>query len=293
MFFFDKRYLFNETIFKELDKLKISSVKPFKLASWKNGSGCIYFNGMYLGKKVFVKVCPHAESVKREFLISKDLELEHISPKVIFCRYVRGLNFVVHEMAEASRTLAELDLDLINEKQKVKIATSLIHILNCLSKHKIVHRDLRPENFLILNDYSLKLIDYQFAVSDDRKKYKELKCAKNNSEIIRRLGGEYSRGEYRWDDAYSIWLILKKLGVANIREFEIRHLVGRVELYGIRSSASSKLLWFLRFFYYLNLYRTKITLYRFLDIFKSSKKYSKKILKLEKRRRGLMRDFSS
>jgi fused-like protein len=51
----------------------------------------------------------------------------------------------------------------MSESQIKKIARQLAHSLFYLHKHRIIHRDMKPQNILIGNDGVIKLCDFGFA----------------------------------------------------------------------------------------------------------------------------------
>ena len=73
-----------------------------------------------------------------------------------------------------------------------------------------VHRDIRPDNFILTQEGRLFLIDLQFAVSAS--KYKELPILKKNQHMLLGLGDKFSPGKCLWDDMYSLVKILDFIG---------------------------------------------------------------------------------
>ena len=86
----------------------------------------------------------------------------------------------------------------------------IIDIFESLQKAQIMHRDIRPDNMLVV-DGNIKLIDFQYAI--DLRKPKELKCVKNNNVVARHLGNENFRYKsYGWKDSASIVKLLHYYG---------------------------------------------------------------------------------
>ena len=87
-----------------------------------------------------------------------------------------------------------------------RLAEDLLAILEAMHRAGVVHRDIRPANFIVDGEGRLRLFDFQFAVFPDR--YSEFPDYLAHPEWIRTLGDVFAPGDYRWDDAYSVARIL-------------------------------------------------------------------------------------
>ena len=91
---------------------------------------------------------------------------------------------------------------------KMSLIRDLYKIFIDLKKSDVVHRDIRPENFAVI-DGRLVLIDFQLAVS--KSNYVELE-----SMSVGRLRGlgtkKYRYKTWQWDDSYSLLKCLKFIG---------------------------------------------------------------------------------
>lgn len=79
-----------------------------------------------------------------------------------------------------------------------------------------MHRDVRPNNFILTSDSKLKLVDNQFAV--DSTNYRECKAVRKNPKMIEGLDLEYAPKKYKWDDLYSITKIIEEIGTSLITQ---------------------------------------------------------------------------
>lgn len=87
----------------------------------------------------------------------------------------------------------------------------LQHILSVLQKTQIIHRDARPDNFMVTetegNHPRLILIDFAFSISNTGEEARELPYFIKHQGLLRELGGKYKPDAMTWDDAYAFGLI--------------------------------------------------------------------------------------
>lgn len=172
----------------------------------------LFMRGDARGRDVFIKLMPNAESCANEYRCGR-LLFEACPQHVVeplFYRSCKGVYFVAVEYAHAP-TLEKVmkDGELSDEVKRLYVS-QLEEIARALISKKMLHRDIRPANLLVMPDGTLKLIDFEFAVSWDS--YTEMQYVKCRPGIVRSLGAECGLDYYKWDDMYSISLIMKKLG---------------------------------------------------------------------------------
>lgn len=94
----------------------------------------------------------------------------------------------------------------IISKEKKDFIKDIYKISHYLRDEGVIHRDLIPRNFLVV-DNGLKLIDFYYAVYFE--KYQESDYIKSNISDIDRLGEEFAKGRYIWDDDFSLLKIIE------------------------------------------------------------------------------------
>lgn len=181
----------------------------FKQSAKRGGS--LYFSAEGFGGRVFVKVARSGFGQEDPALEFRTME--KTSEKNPHCivhplRYSRvpELRAVGMEFVDG-RTLEEVmrDADYMSANGD-RLARDLLAILEALHRAEVVHRDVRPANFIVDAQGHLRLFDFQFAVFPDR--YSEFPDYLAYPEWIRALGDMFAPGNYCWDDAYSTSRIL-------------------------------------------------------------------------------------
>ena len=100
--------------------------------------------------------------------------------------------------------------DSLTDAQRAQAVGDIWHIFQALRKSDVVHRDIRPDNLMLINN-RLVLIDFQLAVS--KKNFKELDYMLSRPSRLRKLGNKNFRYRpYVWDDAYSLLKVLDFIG---------------------------------------------------------------------------------
>ena len=252
--FYDERYLPDLNLLSEFRLLKFLDVSAYLVDQWKNGSGFSYFIARDCnGQELFIKFGRFSGAAEREYLVAQKMrKIKNFpTPKPLFCRFIKNVEFVAFEKSESSLNLDELDYSSLKESQLKVILESLVSIVKDLNEANIVHRDIRPANFLVSDSYGLSLIDFQFAVDYERLEFPELNFVRAEPEIIGGLGAEYAKGSYRWDDSHSALLIFDEISKFLTTDFqllrdELQGMEGNMELFGLESTAEEKENWIRR-----------------------------------------------
>ena len=99
---------------------------------------------------------------RKEAAICRRLEGHPNSTKIIDVVEERGRVVLIQEFVEGP-TLRELLEGPLEENKKEKILLQLVDIVTHAHKHRIVHRDVKPENVVVRRDSVVKLLDYGVA----------------------------------------------------------------------------------------------------------------------------------
>lgn len=116
-------------------------------------------------------------------------------------RWSDGIN--LHDYMQHKKITSEIRKSFIDD---------LYGIFKHLRSTGIVHRDITPQNLLIING-RLKLVDFHFAVKYDN--YQELDFVKNNISKVDMMGEPFAAGLLKWDDAFSLSEIAKYINNGN------------------------------------------------------------------------------
>ena len=87
-------------------------------------------------------------------------------------------------------------------------------ILDEFNAASLVHCDIRPDNIMISDSGDVKVIDFEYAVCATDEENKDLKF--ENFKVLKNLGGDYSQGNYIWDDAFSFDRISNEILDVNV-----------------------------------------------------------------------------
>ena len=189
----------------KLKKNNIMRINIFKIKRWHHGFA--YFTGIYYSKEVFIKVDTKLNIMKNDKLVY-DLcndDLGEYLIEILHYSLDSKIQFIVFKYFHGK----ELTLNIL--LKNIPLVNKIMEILNVLNKHKIIHRDIKLNNFLIEND-KLKIIDFSFAISSINVQFKELELTKrNNLKILKTLGDNLIPSCFNWDDYYSLNLIIKQI----------------------------------------------------------------------------------
>lgn len=179
----------------------IQEIQPCLIGNYTD-SGYVYFKGYLDGLKVFIKYGGVKGSCENEYFYSKKISTYNskyfLSP--LFYLNDGEHSLVVFEYLDGIKLSDYLKYASIREK--LEIQKQMGEIYQSLYESHIVHRDIRPDNFLVV-DGVLKLLDFQFSV--DALNYKEVQSLIDNSEMAVALGTkEFKYKKYGWNDSYSL-----------------------------------------------------------------------------------------
>jgi serine/threonine protein kinase len=186
-------------IIKLLKKNNIINIKLFNFKNWHHGCG--YFTAFLDNKKVFIKFDT------KLLLLQNDLVVYNITNSSLKKHLVTihnsiildDIQIIIYEFLEGT----ELS-DIIVFKNP-KLIDSMIDILQILNNLDIVHRDIKFDNFFIVNN-QIKIIDFTFANSLNKKLgFKELDLdSLSNCATLEFLGNGLNPKPFIWNDLIAL-----------------------------------------------------------------------------------------
>ena len=212
-------------IYIKLKKARIKKIAFFNYLNWRNGY--CYFTGLYLEKKVFIKVDSKMHLLVNDKL-TYDLCKDVMKDKLVNILYHSldgGIQFIVYDFCYSR----ELDANILTNN--MRYLDDIISILNNLSNVGIIHRDIKLDNFLVSNN-KLKIIDFTFANSNIHKDFKEVDLNKSyNCFLLEFLGAGLNPSPFIWDDYYSLHTILLKMekDVNDFQKVKLKNYLKKVE----------------------------------------------------------------
>lgn len=195
------------------NKLGLTNIIPYKVDEATSLSGYLYFIANNANDDLlFIKFGGIGDSCLNE--ISKSLLMHSIASSHFFTPifyseiepYYVSYRFVLGNSIEDA-----IKNNYLDSKQAFCQLEEIRHDL--LSK-EIVHRDIKPDNFIYLNG-QVYLLDLQFALC---KEQRELSCFKEFPSVQMQLGGQYRYERYAWNDSYSFNKLYCNLGLSSQAE---------------------------------------------------------------------------
>lgn len=210
----DKHLFTNERIAaleSAIDNLKnthfFEKLTPLNILDYTT-SGYLYFYAQYNGRDVFIKYGGVGSSALNEYKFTKCLfEQNHshfLDPVLLYDSsktpillfdYVEGISLE----------------QWIKEGNNENASKQLFEIISVLQNVKVIHRDIRPENFVVVKN-TLYLLDFQYAMNlqkpvelDFIKKDYKMACAIGNS--------NYRSRAIAWNDVDSYKKMCNSLGI--------------------------------------------------------------------------------
>ena len=213
----------------EARHLKRYGIVNVRSASPPNRMGFKYFKGKHLasGQRVFIKTDPSAgQAAAREAAL---LEILNAQPHAAFFPRLVAHKLQGKDAFVATEFVTGVNLDrFLNQQPQLpagqthRFINQLIQILTILQRNKIIHRDIRPANFIVQQKKgktTLVLIDFAFAVALQPHSLPELPFLLANQWFLERLGGRYRGAPDHWDDALSCDKLARRLAVNYRRKY--------------------------------------------------------------------------
>lgn len=163
------------------------------------------------GTQLFIKSGPHKGIYRNEYRRGKalwEMDPKHFV-RPVYYRDNTDYGFSAYEHLKGEDLETALEEGTLTEEKKAWLVSELHAIFKALEKSNVVHRDIRPGNFLMCGD-TLKLVDFQMAIA--KGVYFELEYMRLNALSLYALGGGYQPAHCVWDDAYSLLKVLNEIG---------------------------------------------------------------------------------
>ncbi len=175
-----------------------------------------FFFGILSGQSVFIKYSDnHQGMLKHEYEMTRIAYEENPKYfiKPIFFKDVDAWGCLIFEAQKGISLDKAISQNLLAVKEKEQIIDGLYQIFKILQRVDIIHRDIKPDNFIV-KDGAIKLIDFQAAVQYSKKI--EAPEFERNSGGLAGLGEEYRFADYIWDDAHSLLKVLEFIGTGDV-----------------------------------------------------------------------------
>lgn len=194
------------------------------------------------GTKLFIKSGPHTGIYENEYRMGRalyDIDHEHFLEPLYYNDYDR-FNFFANAYFPGITLKSAIMTGKLNDIQKSKIIGDIWRIFCALRQSDVVHRDVRPDNLMIVNG-RLVLIDFQLAVS--KTNYVELEYLAHRPNRLRKLGHKKFRYKaFTWDDSYSLLKVMEFIGKEKYyaKRYEIiyKHIKEYVGIDKVKTSVS-------------------------------------------------------
>ncbi len=283
-------YTPSSPLVNQLKASGISDIRPYQTNSWQKQKK--YFTGRTTAhKKVFIKLAENQEEAEHEFRASKHIwDLGHIKcPEPLFSHNIQNMAYIVFEMIDDADSLNHIQQKGLTKENKRHILIGIFNAIQGLNKAGMIHRDFRPHNILVNTSMDVFIIDFQFLIDKERKKFGEVKG--RGKRTLLGLWGPYSRGYLWWDDAYSALLIYEQLHTHEEQQLfdqssQLKALIGTTQAVGLGPGTYNFSRWCIDTLIQLLRFSHKTLLYKILFQFsantKTLKKYSKYQSRLKK-----------
>ena len=193
----------------------------------------LFFSAAAKGEKLFVKYSPVAAfAVANEWKFAQRLRRRRpdLCVEPVFWHVMSGGGaFVALKWMEGHTLQDLLDKEVVfTPEQTARLVKDMKDISDMLAADGIVHRDIRPANFMVAPDGHVRIFDFQFAVDrDDPREHKYF--VDRYMELLWVLGDAYADGPGKWNDRRAMIRCLEKLPACPERENAISELSKNVD----------------------------------------------------------------
>ena len=180
---------FKQDCLKQFDLKKI---RIFKIYDWH--AGFIYFVGEKERKKIFIKLC-----IADYDTILAEAEMQKYN--VEWCPRVVASMHGKYKMIATEFMDLQKKIETISDDEIDDIVNQAVKILTDMRQIKMFHRDIRPENIMIIKGNKLIVFDFGWAIFEERLHF-------GDDFIEKILNIQYRRNDKEFDDAYSMYYSL-------------------------------------------------------------------------------------
>ncbi|NQX83533.1 MAG: protein kinase family protein [Mycoplasmataceae bacterium] len=192
------------------NKYNIDQLKPLKVLAWHQGA--YYFTAIYKAQKIFIKTDFLFGLLENEFNIFQTFRTDDFFKSKIIdvVLFSKEDNFIAMNYTEGMSLKSTIENS--NAVQVRMIVDGMINIIKELHEYKIVHRDIKLDNFLIV-DNNIVIIDFLFAIGiGDHCNLTELsEKVANSVTILKYMNGENKEDDFLWDDMFSLKIIIENI----------------------------------------------------------------------------------
>ena len=216
-----------------------AGIRPALLASRRVNPELpvMFFSSCHDGRNVLLKYSPVApRAISAEWTFAR--KVRRIRPDLcvepVFWHSTSGGGaFVAMERLEG-RTLKDLlssGVELAAEDVR-RLVCDMKDIVRALDDAGVVHRDIRPDNLMVLPDGHVKIFDFQFAIDrSDTNEY--IYFAERHKELLYPLGEDFAIGAGKWNDHHSMVKCLRLLPDCPARDDAIAELSANMAEYDL------------------------------------------------------------
>lgn len=206
-------------ITKVIKSLGVTNLKIFRFVN--SHHGFYYFTGILNAKKVFVKVDTKFHILSNDIQVyeKSDGDFKDSLVKIFDYHLDEDLQIIVFDFVE-SKELTSMDL-----LETPELSIELCNLIFKINKLGFIHRDIRLDNFLLVND-EIKVIDFTFAYSlKGDSEFKDLSTSsKSNLRVLKMLGRKLKPNNYEWNDFFSMKEILQSLNTKSFTKDQLTEL---------------------------------------------------------------------